>query len=656
VALAPTTPTPATPAPAAGPVARVAVDVPLAHLDRFFDYAVPADLDDRVVPGCRVRVRFAGRLVDGYVVERAGRSGHTGRLTPLARCVSSEPVLAPEVAALARMIADRYAGSLADVLRLAVPPRHARVEAQPSPAPAPPPSPPQLEWPRLPPGGDFLAALGAGAAPRAVWQALPGDDWPGRVAAAAQATLAAGRGVVIVVPDHRDVARVDAALVSVLGAGQHVVLSADLGPAERYRRWLAVRRGSVRCALGTRSSAFAPVHDLGLVVCWDDGDDLHKEPRAPYPHVRDVLVLRAHQAGAAALLGGLAVTCEALQLVDRGWAQPLAAPRVDVRAAAPVVHVAGTDADQARDPAARAARLPTAAWEAAGRALAAHTPVLVQVPRAGYQPTLACDSCRSPARCVQCSGPLGRQAGASAPACRWCGRPAADWSCPTCGRTRLRSAVTGSRRTAEELGRSFPGVAVRTSDRDHVLAAVPPGSAVVVATPGAEPVVDGGYGAVLLLDGAALLARADLRAGEEALRRWLAAAALARPAHQGGEVVIMADSALPAVQALVRWDPAGFARRELDERVALAFPPAVRMAAVDGPPDAIADLLAVAELPPSAQVLGPVPYRDGERALVRCPRVDGAALAAGLHAALGVRSARKAAEPVRVELDPLELV
>ena len=113
-----------------------------------------------------------------------------------------------------------------------------------------------------------------------------------------------------------------------------------------------------------------------------------------------------------------------------------------------------------------------------------------------------------------------------------------------------------------------------------------PGEAgLVVATPGAEPVADGGYGAVLLLDTWALLTRADLRAGEEALRRWLAAAALARPAPAGGRVVVVADGALAAVQALLRWDPAWFAARELAERRELGFPPAVRMASVTGAAD-----------------------------------------------------------------------
>ncbi|MCB0908495.1 MAG: hypothetical protein KDB63_15400, partial [Nocardioidaceae bacterium] len=43
------------------PVARVLVDVALAHLDRPFDYGVPATMADDAVAGARVKVRFAGQ-------------------------------------------------------------------------------------------------------------------------------------------------------------------------------------------------------------------------------------------------------------------------------------------------------------------------------------------------------------------------------------------------------------------------------------------------------------------------------------------------------------------------------------------------------------------------------------------------------------------
>jgi primosomal protein N' (replication factor Y) (superfamily II helicase) len=647
------------------PVARVSVDVSLPHLDRTFDYAVPADLDEAAQPGVRVRVRFSGQLLDGFVVERVALSAFDGTLARLLKVVSPERVLTPAIAGLARVVADRYAGSAADVLRLAVPPRHARVEAAARPVDAvpapPPPRPGPAGWADYDGGAALLDALYDGGSPRAVWSALPGPRWPGDVSTAVATTLAGGRGAVVVVPDLRDLARVDAALTAALGPDRHVVLTADLGPAERYRRWLAVRRGARTAVVGTRAAMFAPVTDPGLFVVWDDGDDLHAEPRAPYPHVREVLALRAAREGAGLLVGGHSRTAEGAALVASRWARSLTAARPTVRAVAPQVHVAGDDADRADDAGARAARLPSVAWRAARDGLR-RGPVLVQVPRRGYLPGLACSECRRPARCASCHGPLGSATGRGAPRCAWCARLAQSWTCPHCEGQRLRATVVGAVRTAEELGRAFPGTVVRHSGGDTVLSTVPDEAALVVATPGAEPVAANGYAAALLLDGWAMLSRPDLRVDEEALRRWLAAAALVRPAGDGGVVVIVAEAEIPAVQALVRWDPATFAERELAERAALHLPPAAAVAALTGSTAALAQFLAAAQLPADAEVLGPVavPSRtpgddDAERLIVRVPRRRGRELAGSLHAAAGVRSAHKDAGPVRIQIDPLEL-
>ncbi|WP_037570741.1 primosomal protein N' [Phaeacidiphilus oryzae] len=678
-------------APSAGrlPVARVAVDKALSHLDQYFDYSVPARLDEEAVPGARVRVRFGGRveqgrrtggrLIDGFIVERRESSDYPGPLAPLRQVLSPEPVLGPELLELSRAVADRYAGTLADVLALAVPPRHGRAEAEPSPEPLPPPERPAPGgWARYEAGAGYLEALASGGSPRAVWTALPGPGWPDELARAVAATLASGRGALVVLPDGRSTARASEALDRLLGEGHHVALTAELGPEERYRRWLAVNRGSVRAVVGTRAAAFAPVRDLGLVAIWDDGDGSHSEQRAPQPHARDVLLLRASERGAGVLVGGHAVTVEAAQLLHTGWARPLAADRAALRAVAPVVRTVG-EHDQAADPAARSARLPTLAWRIARDALE-RGPVLVQVPRRGYVPRLVCARCREAARCRQCAGPLRAEDAGGLLHCAWCGRPEADWHCPECGSFRLRAQVIGAKRTADELGRAFPRVPVRTSGRagdgsgrEGVLASVPDRPALVVSTPGAEPAVvgadgapAGGYAAALLLDGWALLNRPDLRAGEEALRRWLGAAALVRG---DGSVLVVAEPGLRPVQALVRWDPAGFAGMELAERRELGFPPVSRMASLTGRREAVAELLGLVRLPEGADVLGPVPVeeaREGadgageaeERVLIRVSPGRGAALAAALKAARAGVLARGAGEKrgaVRIRVDPPDI-
>ncbi|MGH3967384.1 MAG: primosome assembly protein PriA, partial [Mycobacterium sp.] len=273
------------------------------------------------------------------------------------------------------------------------------------------------------------------------------------------------------------------------------------------------------------------------------------------------------------------------------------------------------------------------------------------------------------ARCRHCTGPLSLpDRGGSGALCRGCGRVDPALRCTRCGSDTVRAVVVGARRTAEELGRAFAGITVITSGGDDVVSDVADRPALVVATPGAEPRACGGYGAALLLDSWALLGRQDLRAAEDTLRRWLAAAALVRGRGEGGVVVVVADSSIPTVQSLIRWDPVGHAEAELAARTEVGLPPSVHIAALDGGADAIAALLEATRLPDGAQLLGPVELPTGARRpagvgadtpvtrmLVRVPREQALGLAAALRSSVAVLSARQDHEPVRVQIDPLHI-
>lgn len=637
------------------PVASVLVDVPLAHLDRPFEYLVPESMAGTAVPGSRVKVNFAGRDVDGFVLARGDVSDETRSLRPLRRVVSAEPVLTPEVAELVADVAARWVGTRSDVLRLAIPPRRAKIESEPT-EPAPDvrleldPAP----WGAYEAGEAWLRAVATGGSPRAVWSALPGRDWTVALTEAVVAAAISGRGALVCLPDRRDVARLDAALKARLGERRHAVLTAEQGPTRRYRTFLAVARGACTIVIGTRAAAFAPVKDLGLVAIFDDGDDLFEEPRAPYPNTRDVLLLRAQRSGCAVLVGGFAQTVECQYLLRTGWARALTAPREVVRAHVAPEIAGASDAALGRTQRAQGARIPPDAFEAI-RAGLQRGPVLVQVARRGYAVRLACETCRTPAACGACHGPLRIPRRGGMPECAWCGREVPDWTCSACGGHGLRAPTIGADRTVEEVGRAFPGVVVRQSAGDTVIDRVPDKPALVVATAGAEPVAEAGYAAVILLDTAALLAREDLRAEEEALRRWMNAAALAKPASDGGQVIAVGETAAPSLQALVRWDPAGFAHRELEQRAAAHLPPASVIATLTAPDEVLEGYLAELELPRHAEVLGPLHLdQETSRAVVRAPRGERERLTAALRQIQGARSTRKKAH-VRVQIDPHDI-
>lgn len=667
------------------PVARVRVDSTLPQVDRTFDYRVPAELSEDAVPGARVRVLFNGHEMTGYIEERAATTDWTRTsLLPLKSVLSRVPSVAPEIFALAEALADRYASTVANVLRLAVPPRVAALDkkyapllpgyesdylgdsapesehvesehaalghAEPEPSAASDtsthadpyawlatpgaPAPFVLDPPALNPdapdaasvfsdyenGAEFIEDVAAGAATRAVMTVLPGHlehTWADVVATALATAATSGRGAIAVVPTAKNLDLLEAALAERLPADSFVRLSSDSTPHTRYHGFVKARLGRVPVVIGTRAAAYAPVANLGLVVCWDDGDSSLVERRAPYCHARDVLLLRASAENTAALFAGFSMSSEAARLVRTRWASHVRAPRALVRDYSPRIFSTGSEFELARDPLAAMARIPHLAFEHARRALA-RGPVLVQVARSGYIPSFSCERCRMPARCGECSGPLSVASGSSVPSCSWCGHLAQQWRCSECGFTHWRYSAAGATRTAEELGRAFPNVPVISSAGDHVRASVGPEPALVVATPGAEPVAFGGYAAALLLDADKMLRFDSLRAPEAALRRWLNAAALVRPAALEGTVVTTASPS-PVEQALVRWDPAWFARQELEERAQTGLPPAVRTAAVTG---VEADVRAFMEefLGSSAldervreqlRIVGPVPLDQG---------------------------------------------
>lgn len=649
-------------------VARVLLDSPLPQLDRLFDYAVPHPLVGDIAPGVRVKVplRSAGRMIDGFVVEVVADDGSERPLSQVEAVVSPMAVLPERLYTLARRVADRAAGSVSDVLRLAVPRRMVRAEKAWAAAPAPAlpvldPAAVERAASLLAPYPGLVDAVERGervavdAPPRPSDTATRGA-WADLLAAAAAVTLARGRSAVLVVPDYRDQAQLQAALAELVPADAVVRDDADQSGPVRYAQYLRALAPVPCIVVGRRSTVYAPAHDTGLVAVWDDGDTLLAEPLAPGVHARDAALVRQELEGSALMFAGHTRTSDVQRLVEVGYVREIAPAR---RPSPRVVLSATREGEQ------RTARVPSSAFAAAREALL-EGPVLVQVARPGYAPSLVCADCRRPARCGHCAGPLRAARPGATPVCAWCGRSAHAWTCGHCGSAKLRMASSGSERTADELGRAFPHTRVIIADGAHPVAEVDDAPALVIATRGAEPIARGGYRAVILLDGDRMLQNEALRIGEHCLRWWSNAAALAAP----GAPVHLVGVTGPVARALATWTQPSYARAELADRAPLRMPPAVRVASVEGHSRSVDTLLAslrdaVPDLDALA-ILGPVdtsaePATSTSRALVRFDYAHGRAVAEALRAgvvadALRARKSAKDRGPkprntLRVRLD-----
>jgi len=565
-----------------------------------------------VEPGIRVRVplRSAQRLAEGYVVECTEESTHSGSLAQISEVVSPVPVMRPGLWKVASQVAHRSAGSPADVLRLAIPKRYVKVEkswwSEGAVLDDEAHTAPELGTQPLTEAHEMLLRAGSrtslslpyGVSSRGE-QSVPLSLE--KVAHLAADALSTGVSVAIVCPDWRDIQWVRLALSELVDDRWIAELSGDQPPASRYRAYLRCLEPSPVIVLGSRHAVYAPAHNLGLILVVDDADSAHREPLAPYPHTRDVALVRNSAEGIAVCFASVTPSLAVSRWIDMGYVDEVFAGDV----ARP--RVIPTSLALHHDSLASPARLPSTVYQAVKKALESG-PVLIQVFRSGYAPGLSCSSCGSRASCAHCGGPLRKTSANASPSCLWCGVTAARWSCPGCAGVELKPRGQAIGRTVSDLGKSFPSVPVIRADGDNAIASVPRTPALVVATRGAAPIVSGGYPLVLLLDGAAMLQRDSLGALEETILAWESAISFA--SHDG--VCYVTDLEGPPALALGAGNWSTMVRHELAQRADLGLPPALRIASIMGSSGDVEKVReSVERAVTQVEALGPVSNPDG---------------------------------------------
>lgn len=644
-------------------IASVAVESPIPQLDRLFDYLVPEPLQESIAPGVRVTVPFgrSGKLLPGFVVTVSNSTTFDSKLNAIETVVSTVQVLPTSLYQLARAVADRQAGILYEVLRLAVPKRSVRVEQAWQQRDQSSSKPLELDLQfdgRLSTYSGVRAVL---AEPRAKMLQATTESvtsshlvpaWVAHFVTAAVEQVTQNKSAILIVPDFRDQNALLTAIAE-LGLSELVAIFAgSQTPSVRYSAYLQAIGPNPTIVVGSRSAAYAPVANLGLIAIWDDGDQSLQEPVAPYVHTREVCLIRQQQSGCNLLLSAHVRTSEVQRLVEMRYVTDstpaFSAPRI----------ICTTTS----------ARIDATAYNMAKRAFESGGAVLFQVANTGHTLSLYCQNCSARSQCSSCHGPLYSDS-TNALRCRWCSAMSVSHRCHDCGAMQLRPGSAGSTRTAIELGKSFPGVPVTESTSQKLVTSVGAGKRLVVATPGCEPVVAGGYALVVLLDCNRLLGKDTLKSTEAALQSWSNATAMLA---SGGTCVAvgMPDS---LAKPFAAWSQIELAQRELQTRRELGFPPALRMASVTGPRKLLDDLLVGSdptddspERLPIVDKLGPVAIdAENVRYLLRYEYSAGAALAKILKArtlqttaASTVTSAKtgRVSRSVRVKMDDAEVI
>jgi primosomal protein N' (replication factor Y) len=608
---------------------RARVDTGVFHLDELYDYIVPEKFSDSAKIGVRIQVPFGSREVEAIIVERVGKPERAGALKFITKVLSPHPIATVSSLKLIDQIARDYASNSWDVIRSAIPSRVAAVDKR-------------ILSNVLAPQSEKLDDQRKDVSQKVHSRFIQlAAVIPAARQVASIATTAFERGnVLIVAPDEKDV---DQILRELAGHKNTVLkLTASMSREERYENFLSCLIKGKKIVVGTRSSIFAPVDGLATIIIYKESSPEHFEIRSPGWNSKDVAKRRAKMEKLEIVSLGYCPSIEIAHLIEAG--------EVLFEGHQSSVSVAAFNPDSGT-------LLPGRIFPEIRKALLSG-PVLFLAARKGYGNALLCSHCRNVALC-ECGGRLQVGAKSKPPMCVHCGKNYIQWRCNFCKGTAQYLAGRGIERASEEISRAFPGFPVLISSGDVIKESIDPKPSLILATPGAQPRVSGGYSAVVVLDATRFFSHTDIRTQERAREILFETSALI---SEKGKVLLIIDEVHPIVSALTRWNVVPILKRELAERREINQPPYVAstlmiMGEAEGVAISAGLKRAVSDhrLPQSIQVFGPTPVaKEQSKIVIFCEHRDAEKLQRFLHEFQKKRSvARK--DLITMRLEPYSL-
>ena len=608
------------------PIASVLVDTPVSSLEGIYDYLVPEIFDESAVTGTKVLVEFGSGKAEGLVVGRKDKSDQTQKLKPILDLTSPSGMVSETVISHIEMVRNRFGGSFWTVLNSAVPSRVAKEEKLINSAASTNESisfdSPELR--ELIGRADFGQLL---SKQRLKWGInFPIATDPNWFLLEIVKLRAQVSQILLIVPDEKDISTLSAVLANHFG-DQIIELGSHLSKSFRYRNFLKTRYMTPKVIISTRSGVFAPLEKNATVIVLSDLDSSHYELHSPGWNTRDVTLLRDHFT--SLIFISPSHSLEIARLIEIGWLEKKLYKQKNTQRF--LTNENGNS------------------YVSSIKKGISNGNVLVSVSEKGYANLFLCSKCRNTANC-ECGGKLQIDGSKKIPKCYLCQTEYKNWKCSFCADNRPFVIAKGIERTAEEIGRAIPKIAILVSSGNKQISSVPSGRHIVVSTAGSEP--NGVYSSIVMLDGEKIFNRPSLRAEELAKFHWFS---LLSKASNSAEIFLSLPNHHPSVQCLLKGDSLANAASELSSRDKAKLPPFYRVAVVVGDKPEISKFAENLRNDKTYEITGPITIDSYQsKLLIRVKLAEGSLLVDLLDDVIKVQ-ALKRRRIFSIRFDPFDL-
>jgi primosomal protein N' (replication factor Y) len=608
------------------PVASVLVDTPVSSLEGIYDYLVPEIFDESAATGTKVLVEFGSGKAEGLVVGRKDKSDQTQKLKSILDLTSPSGMVSETVISHIEMVRNRFGGSFWAVLNSAVPSRVAKeeklIKSDASTNEASSFDSPGLR--ELIGRADFGQLL---SKQRLKWGInFPIATDPNWFLLEIVKLRAQVSQILLIVPDEKDVSTLSVVLANHFGDG-FIELGSHLSKNLRYRNFLKTRYMTPKVIISTRSGVFAPLEKNATVIVLSDLDSSHYELHSPGWNTRDVTLLRDHFT--SLIFISPSHSLEIARLIEIGWLEKKLYKQKNTQRF--LTNENGNS------------------YVSSIKKGISNGNVLVSVSEKGYANLFLCSKCRNTANC-ECGGKLQIDGSKKIPKCYLCQTEYKNWKCSFCADNRPFVIAKGIERTAEEIGRAIPKIAILVSSGSKQVSSVPSGRHIVVSTAGSEP--NGVYSSVVMLDGEKIFNRPSLRAEELAKFHWFS---LLSKGSNSAEIFLSLPNHHPSVQCLLRGDSLANAASELNSRDKAKLPPFYRVAVVIGDKPEISKFAENLRNDKTYEITGPITIDSYQsKLLIRVKLAEGSLLVDLLDDVIKVQ-ALKRRKIFSIRFDPFDL-
>ena len=417
--------------------------------------------------------------------------------------------------------------------------------------------------------------------------------------ALAKNVLESGGGVLVLVPEISLTPQLIERFERRLSAGRNIniaVQHSKMSLGERFRSWKMLASGETNICIGARSAVFAPVQNLKLIIVDEEHEMSFKQyDSTPRYHARDAAVMRAHQSGAAAVLGSATPSVESYFNATSGKYQLLTLTKRAQEAMLPKVEIIDNrKAPMRKEQMAKQAAISPQLLEKMKDRLAKKEGIVLLQNRRGFSTYLGCSNCGDNVMCPNCAVTLTYHTVGNRMHCHYCGfMQTKSQVCPTCGSVRLYQGGVGTQRVEEELREILPEARVVRMDLDttakkgayeKILRSFASGEADILL--GTQMVAKGlDFPRVTLVgvvNADTSLSLPDFRSGERTFQLLTQVSGRAGRKELPGEVLIQTmQPQHPSIQLAKEHDYVGYFNYELPMRKQLGYPPYSRLVLIE---------------------------------------------------------------------------